>query len=221
MPISLSCPSCQKPYQVPETLAGKQVRCQKCSHIFTVAAAAPVLTPAAAARAPAAPALDPLLADLPPLGPALPAATTLPAAGLGTPLSPGGRPLGYAPQPNPYAPPSFGGPTAPPLEGPSDTQFRLGAAAAVGLGLLLAAICVGTYLFDESVFLWPLFIAPLLILIGIAGLIDPNVCRALGKYGTHLPIHYKLIAWSLMGVWIVIVGILVVVMANMGFRPGR
>ena len=214
MPISLSCPCCQKPYNVPDTLAGKQVRCQKCSHVFTVTAPQPApLQP---------PALDPLLAgDLPPLGPALPSgAATLPSAGLGPPLSPGRRPLGYAPQPNPYASPSFGGPAAPPLEGPSDTQFRLGAAAAIGLGLLLAAICVGTYLFDESVFLWPLFIAPLLILIGIAGLIDPNVCRALGKYGTHLPMHYKLIAWSLMGVWLVIVAILVVVMVNMGFRPG-
>jgi predicted Zn finger-like uncharacterized protein len=215
MPISLACPSCQKPYNVPDTLAGKQVRCQKCSHVFTVTA--PQLAPLQPT------ALDPLLAgDLPPLGPALPSgAATLPSAGLGPPLSPGGRPLGYAPQPNPYASPSFGGPTAPPLEGPSDTQFRLGAAAAIGLGLLLAAICVGTYLFDESVFLWPLFIAPLLILIGIAGLIDPNVCRALGKYGTHLPMHYKLIAWSLLGVWLVIVAILVVVMVNMGFRPGR
>ena len=213
MSISLSCPSCNKPYSVPDTLAGKQVRCQKCSQVFTVAAAAPALS--------AAPALDPLLADLPPLGPALPATATLPAAGLGIPLSPGGRPLGYAPTTDPYAPSSMAGPTAPPLAGPTDMQFRLGAAGSLGLALLLGAICVGTYMFDGSVYLWPVFIAPLLVLVGIAGLIDPNICRALGKYGTHLPFHYKLIAWSLMGVWIVIIGILVVVMVNMGFRPGR
>jgi predicted Zn finger-like uncharacterized protein len=218
MPISLSCPSCKKPYSVPDTLAGKQVRCQKCSHTFTVAAAAAP----APALAPVAPALDPLLADLPPLGPALPQGqTTLPAAGLGTPLSPGGRPLGYAPPPDPYAPSSYAGSSGPPLEGPTDTQFRLGAAAAIGLGLLLAGICVGTYLYDESVFLWPLFISPLLVLLGIAGLIDPNVVRSIGKYGTHLPLHYKLIGWSLMGVWLVIVVILVIMMANMGFRPER
>jgi hypothetical protein len=52
-------------------------------------------------------------------------------------------------------------------------------------------------------------------------LIDPNIARALGKYGKHLPLHYKLIAWSLMAVWGVIVILLVIVMINLGFRPGR
>lgn len=217
MPITLSCPSCQKPYQVPDKLAGKQVRCQQCSHVFTVAAPQP------AAFQPVG--LDPLLgADLPPLGPALPATggTTLTAAGLGTPLSPGGRPLGYAPTPgDPFAPSSYGGPTAPPLEGPTDTQFRWGSAGAIGLGLALVGICVVTYAIDESFFVYPLFIAPLLVLIGIAGLIDPNIVRALGKYGKHLPLHYKLMAWAIMGVWLVIVVVLVIVMVKMGFRPGR
>ena len=57
-------------------------------------------------------------------------------------------------------------------------SFSPSAAAAIGLALLLGGICVGTYLFDGSVFLWPLFVAPLLVLLGIAGLIDPNVVRA-------------------------------------------
>jgi hypothetical protein len=36
-----------------------------------------------------------------------------------------------------------------------------------------------------------------------------------------LPITYKLIAYGLMAVWFVIVIILVIVMVNMGFKPGR
>ena len=213
MPISLSCPSCNKPYNVPDTLAGKQVRCQQCSHVFTVAAPQP------AALQPVG--LDPLLgADLPPLGAPLPAAAALPAAGLGTPLSPEGRPLGYAPHRDPYAPSNYGGPVAPPLEGPTDMQFRLGALGALGIGLLLIGICVGTYLFDGSVFLWPLFLAPLLFLLGIAGVIDPNVVRAIGKYGKNSPLHYKIIGYSLMGVWLVIMIIIAVLMFQMGFRPG-
>jgi hypothetical protein len=214
MPISLSCPSCNKPYSVPDVLAGKQVRCQQCSHVFTVA------PPQTLALQPTA--LDPLFgADLPPLGAPLPSAALLPAAGLGTPLSPGGRPLGFAPPIDPYAPSAYGGPAAPPLEGPTDFQFRMGSLAAIGIALLLIGICVGSYLFDGSVFLYPLLLAPLLVLVGIAGLIDPNVCRALGKYGTHLPFTYKLIACGLMGIWFVIVIILVIVMVNMGFKPGR
>jgi len=216
MPISLACPACNKSYNVPDTLAGKQVRCQQCSHVFTVAAPQP------AALQPLQPlGFDPLLgADLPPLGAPLPSAATLPSAGLGTPLSPGGRPLGFAPPADPYAPSSYG-PTAPPLEGPTDFQFRMGALGAIGIALLLVGICVGTYLFDESVFLYPIFLVPLLLLLGIAGLIDPNVVRAIGKYGKHLPLTYKLIGWSLMGVWIVIMILLVIVMVNLGFKPGR
>ncbi|HUE73482.1 MAG TPA: hypothetical protein VMP01_21570 [Pirellulaceae bacterium] len=97
----------------------------------------------------------------------------------------------------------------------------MGSLAAIGIALLLGGICVGSYVFDGSVFLYPLLLAPLLVLIGIAGLIDPNVCRALGKYGKHLPFTYKLIAGSLMAVWFVIVIILVIVMVNLGFKPGR
>ena len=213
MPISLACPSCNKPYNVPDTLAGKQVRCQQCSHVFSVTAPQPaVLQPVG---------LDPLFGDLPPLGAPLPSAATLPAAGLGTPLSPEGRPLGYAPARDPYAPSNYGGPVAPPLEGPTDFQFRMGALGALGIALLLVAICVGTYMFDGSVFLYPVFLVPLLVLVGIAGLIDPNICRALGKYGTHLPFTYKLIAYGLVGVWFVIMIILAIVMVQMGFRPGR
>lgn len=211
MPISLSCPSCQKAYSVPDSLAGKQVRCKDCSHVFAVAA------PQSAQVAPAV--LQPLLAaELPPLGgygPSLPAGQNP----LGT--LPPANPLGYAPLPAGSFAPGYGGPQAPPLEGPTDAQFRWGSAAAIAIGIALIGLCVVSYLVDESVFLYPLLLAPLLILLGIAGLIEPNVVRAVGKYGKHLPLHYKLIAWGLMGVWLVVLVILVIAMVKLGFRPGR
>lgn len=210
MPLSLNCPNCQKAYSVPDSLAGKQVRCQKCSHVFTVAAPPEPLRPVA---------IDPLaVAELPPL------------AGFGPALSVGQNPLGTLPPANPlgYAPlpassfaPSYGGPQAPPLEGPTDAQFRWGSAAAIAIGIALVGLCVISYVVDQSVFLYPLLLAPLLILLGIAGLIEPNVVRAVGKYGKHLPLHYKLIAWGLMGVWLVVLVIIVIAMVQLGFRPGR
>jgi predicted Zn finger-like uncharacterized protein len=36
MPITTSCPGCNALFRLPETLAGKQVRCQKCGHQFLV-----------------------------------------------------------------------------------------------------------------------------------------------------------------------------------------
>lgn len=35
MPIRMSCPNCRMLYNVPENLAGKQIRCKKCSHVFS------------------------------------------------------------------------------------------------------------------------------------------------------------------------------------------
>ena len=217
--ISLSCPSCQKPYQVPDTLAGKQVRCQKCAHVFV--AAAP-------------PALEPLLgADLPPLERELllPSETSarlaqaplgsLTASTLGTPHSTTGNPLGYDPICVGSFAPSYVGQEAPPLGGPTDSQMRWGSAGSLALGVALAGLCLLTHMLGDGIYLWPLFIAPLLVLLGIAGLIDPNITRAVGKYGKHLPLHYKLIAWGLMAVWGLIVILLVIVMVNLGFRMGR
>lgn len=48
MAISITCPGCQSVYPVPETLAGKTIRCKKCGE--TVAVTAPSAVPVAAAR---------------------------------------------------------------------------------------------------------------------------------------------------------------------------
>jgi S1-C subfamily serine protease len=52
MAISITCPGCQSVYPVPETLAGKTIRCKKCGEMVAVTAppAAPVAARPAAAR---------------------------------------------------------------------------------------------------------------------------------------------------------------------------
>ncbi len=36
MPISATCPECQSLFDLPDDLAGQEVRCQKCEQLFTV-----------------------------------------------------------------------------------------------------------------------------------------------------------------------------------------
>ncbi len=48
MAISITCPGCQSVYPVPETLAGKTIRCKKCGEMMPVAAAPPAAAPVAA-----------------------------------------------------------------------------------------------------------------------------------------------------------------------------
>ncbi len=40
MDISFTCPGCAKPYRVPETLAGKRVKCKRCGAMIAISAAA-------------------------------------------------------------------------------------------------------------------------------------------------------------------------------------
>jgi hypothetical protein len=76
MPITLSCPACEKPIKVRDELAGKKARCPSCKHVFPV----PALTnpneasPAAASILPfdTNPPAMPVLADDPPPAPRYP-----------------------------------------------------------------------------------------------------------------------------------------------------
>ena len=36
MPLHVSCPSCGAMYQLPDTVAGKKVRCKQCEQVFRV-----------------------------------------------------------------------------------------------------------------------------------------------------------------------------------------
>jgi hypothetical protein len=60
-----------------------------------------------------------------------------------------------------------------------------------------------------------------MLLLGITGLISPNVVRAGGKFGGHLPWQYKAIFYALMGLWIVIAIAITVGLIAGGFRPER
>ena len=67
-------------------------------------------------------------------------------------------------------------------------------------------------------------LTPLALILGTAGLISPNVVRALGKYGGHLPWHYKAIGYCLVGLYCVVFALLMIGLHLAGFeqeRPGR
>ena len=97
---------------------------------------------------------------------------------------------------NPYQPPPAIAQTAssPPHGGPTDKQFRIGSAVAVPLIMLgmLAAVFGGQ---GPSVGVAVVIgLGWFIVFFGIAALFDPNIVRAAGKFGTHLPRRYKLIA---------------------------
>lgn len=52
--MTIQCPSCSKTYNIPETMAGKQVRCKQCSMVFAIAPLAEAPQVAPQAEAPAA-----------------------------------------------------------------------------------------------------------------------------------------------------------------------
>ena len=64
MPITTTCPGCKARFRLPEELAGKQVRCQKCAQMFTVPMALAGLSAPAIAAPEEAPI--PAAADTPP-----------------------------------------------------------------------------------------------------------------------------------------------------------
>lgn len=81
-----------------------------------------------------------------------------------------------------------------PVDGPSDKQFRRGMAVFLPLMILGMALCVATRRRLSVGALMLIAMGPIAIVYGIAGLFDPNIFRAAGKYGGHLPFRTKLIA---------------------------
>ncbi len=211
MPLVIQCPKCAKRYQVAETVAGKQVRCQQCQTAFIAAAAAPA--PVVAPLAPPDPfgASDPL-ANLPavnsPLGHANP---------------PGRSALASAR--NPYAPalPASVVGVSNPSGGPTDAVMRLLSGAVLAAGILMSVAGVAMFLAGTA-FVALVGLTPLALILGTTGLISPNVVRALGKYGGHLPWHYKAIGYCLVGLYCVVFALLMIGLHFAGFeadRPGR
>jgi predicted Zn finger-like uncharacterized protein len=195
MPLVIQCPKCAKRYQVADAVAGKQVRCQQCQTAFVAAVPAPAVAP----LAPADPfgGSDPL-AKLP---------------GVTSPL--GGQVLAT----NPYAPasPVSAAGVSNPSGGPTDAMMRVISGAMLAAGLVMVVATLAT----ETVYLAIIALAPLALILGTAGLISPNVVRAVGKYGGHLSWHYKAVGYALMGLYLVVLILLLVGLFLAGFQPDR
>lgn len=158
------CPTCGTAFSIAPQMLGKRVQCSKCGATFVAAESA-----------------------------AAPAQSPLPASPLDWPTSPAStahNPFA-APSTIPMSPPAG---ESGPVGGPTDAQIRIGAAVAIptlSLGILLSIFAV------REMNLATVTIAglgPMIVLFSIAGLVDPNVVRAVGKHGTHLPKKYKLAA---------------------------
>ena len=78
--------------------------------------------------------------------------------------------------------------------GPSDKVMRLVGAGLIPVALIGLALCIATW--DEMSVpkLMLIVFAPFALAYGAAAVVDPNIVRAAGKYGEHLPGKYKLIA---------------------------
>jgi hypothetical protein len=89
-------------------------------------------------------------------------------------------------------------PRNPPVDGPTDQHFRMGGAVAIGAGLLAIILVIALdYLNTKGMIVF--VTAPFAVFLGLAAVIDPNIGRALGKYGLHLPVRSKLIAGAFAG----------------------
>jgi predicted Zn finger-like uncharacterized protein len=105
-----------------------------------------------------------------------------------------------------------------PSGGPTDGQMRLGACGALALALLLV---VGSLILNAatgSVYLFVTGLVPLLLVLGITVLISPDVIRACGQYGKHLPGHYKWIGRGLLGFSILLMFPLMILLYRAGYR---
>jgi len=171
--LSVACDACGKTYKLKPELLGKRVKCAACGAAFVASATAGDARPAAASAQPAGSAV---------------AAAKQPFPAVNSQARPA--------SPNKIASPNK--PASPTKalaspEGPTDRQLRFWSlvgvpGAVVGVILVLVMRDLGT----KGLFI--LAFAPFAFCFGIAALIDPNIIRAAGKYGKHLPKRYKLIA---------------------------
>ena len=135
MPITTSCPGCKALFRLPEELAGKNVRCQKCERLF--------LVPLLGLESKAAPASEPVATQIPP-APELPAEQpTVPAPTSAAPVE---ETLVVAPRPE--TPPAVKSTPAP--ERPPSRAWLLAMIVLFILALLMiggfASLWVATHL---------------------------------------------------------------------------
>jgi hypothetical protein len=88
----------------------------------------------------------------------------------------------------------------------------------IGFAAALIIVSMLIQAFTGTVFLIVLGLVPLLFILGIAGLISPNVIRGMGQHGGHLPSHYKFIGWGVTGFSILLMIPIMILMYQAGFR---
>jgi len=108
-----------------------------------------------------------------------------------------------------------------PSGGPTDGQMRLVCCGMLAMGLLLSVASLFLEGATGTIYVAVLLLVPLTLVVGISGLVSPNVVRAMGKYGGHLPSHYKVIGWGLMGVAFLLMLVVSFGVFALGFRPER
>jgi len=214
MPLNIACSQCGKKYQVADQVVGKQVRCQGCGTIFV--AAQPPAKAVAGLQG-----LDPLddltLAPLPQSPATLPRSSgaILPSTGLGS-SSKSLNPLGSLPAKAPGAAWPQGD-VSNPSGGPPDSTMRLISGGMAVAGCFLLAVNFFMDRTQGAVYIVALLLAPLALIMGVAGMISPNIVRAAGKFGAHLPWHYKAIGAGLMVLYLIVLGLIALGLYSSGY----
>ena len=108
-----------------------------------------------------------------------------------------------------------------PSGGPTDAQMRLVCCGMLTLAMVISVGSLAMEAAQGTVFLGIVVLVPLMLVLGATGLISPNVVRAIGKYGGHLPRHYKTIGWGVMGLSFLLMILLTICLFFAGFRPDR
>ena len=99
--------------------------------------------------------------------------------------------------------------------------MRMVSGGMLAAGIIMVVGSIAMNAANQGVYLAIIALAPLALILGIAGLISPNVVRACGKYGGHLPWQYKAIGYGLMGLYLVILILLMIGLFMAGFQPDR
>ena len=94
----------------------------------------------------------------------------------------------------------------------------LGACGMLGFAMLLTLVSVVIHAFTGTVYMIVIGLVPFLFGLGITALISPNVVRAMGQFGGHLPKYYKFIGWGIAGFSILLMFPIMIVLYQAGFR---
>ena len=71
---------------------------------------------------------------------------------------------------------------------------RLISLATFAVGLVCIILNHVLWQMQDSTYLALLILGPFVMMLGLGGIVDPRIAFSLGKYGTHLPWYFKLIA---------------------------